>query len=42
MRADSFIVSELTPQGDEITVLKTTDSALTGTNLRLLLRNIGI
>ncbi|MCB1399023.1 MAG: cysteine hydrolase, partial [Rhodobacteraceae bacterium] len=28
--------------GDEITVLKTTDSALTGTNLRLILRNIGI
>ena len=28
--------------GDEITVLKTTDSALTGTNLRLLLRNLGI
>lgn len=41
-REDSFIVSELTPQGDEITVLKTTDSALTGTNLRLLLHNIGI
>jgi biuret amidohydrolase len=38
----SQIVSELTPQGDEITVLKTTDSALTGTNLRLILHNMGI
>lgn len=41
-RQDSFIVAELAPQGDEITVLKTTDSALTGTNLRLLLCNMGI
>lgn len=41
-RADSQIVPELTPTGDEITVLKTTDSALTGTNLRLILRNLGI
>ena len=41
-RADSQIVAELEPVGDEITVLKTTDSALTGTNLRLILRNIGI
>ncbi len=41
-REDSLIVPELQPQGDEITVLKTTDSALTGTNLRLILRNIGI
>lgn len=41
-REDSQIVPELTPHGDEITVLKTTDSALTGTNLRLILRNIGI
>jgi nicotinamidase-related amidase len=41
-REDSQMVTELTPQGDEITVLKTTDSALTGTNLRLLLHNIGI
>ncbi len=41
-RHDSQIVSELEPQGDEITVLKTTDSALTGTNLRLVLHNIGI
>ena len=41
-RPDSQIVPELAPQGDEITVLKTTDSALTGTNLRLILHNIGI
>ena len=41
-RPDSQMVPELTPQGDEITVLKTTDSALTGTNLRLILRNMGI
>ena len=39
---DSQIVDALQPQGDEITVLKTTDSALTGTNLRLLLHNMGI
>jgi biuret amidohydrolase len=39
---DSQIVPELAPQGDEIVVTKTTDSALTGTNLRLLLSNIGI
>lgn len=41
-RSDSQIVPELQPQGDEITVLKTTDSALTGTNLRLMLHNMGI
>lgn len=41
-RADSQMVPELEPQGDEITVLKTTDSALTGTNLRLVLHNMGI
>ncbi len=41
-REDSQLVAELQPQGDEITVLKTTDSALTGTNLRLILRNLGI
>lgn len=41
-RADSQIVDELAPVGDEITVLKTTDSALTGTNLRLLLNNMGV
>ena len=38
----SFIVDALAPQEDEIVVLKTTDSALTGTNLRLILNNIGI
>jgi nicotinamidase-related amidase len=36
------IVPELAPQGDEIVMIKTTDSALTGTNLRLILRNMGI
>ena len=41
-RHDSQLVTELQPQGDEITILKTTDSALTGTNLRLILHNIGI
>jgi nicotinamidase-related amidase len=41
-REDSQLVAELQPQGDEITLLKTTDSALTGTNLRLILHNIGI
>jgi nicotinamidase-related amidase len=41
-RNDSQFVPELTPRGDEITVLKTTDSALTGTNLRLMLHNMGI
>jgi nicotinamidase-related amidase len=41
-RKDSQMVPDLSPQGDEIVVTKTTDSALTGTNLRLMLRNIGI
>ena len=41
-REDSQIVPALEPQDDEITVLKTTDSALTGTNLRLILHNMGI
>ncbi len=41
-RADSQVVDDLAPMGDEITVIKTTDSALTGTNLRLILRNMGI
>ncbi len=41
-REDSQIVDALAPQGDEIVVTKTTDSALTGTNLRLTLQNIGI
>lgn len=39
---DSKIVPELAPQKDEIVVCKTTDSALTGTNLRLILRNMNI
>jgi biuret amidohydrolase len=38
----SQIVPALAPKGDEITVTKTTDSALTGTNLRLILTNLGI
>ena len=38
----SQIVPELAPLGDEIVVTKTTDSALTGTNLRLILSNMGI
>ncbi len=38
----SQIVPELAPLGDEIVVTKTTDSALTGTNLRLILHNLGI
>jgi len=38
----SQLVPELAPIGDEITVTKTTDSALTGTNLRLILHNLGI
>ena len=40
--ADSQIVPELAPRRDEIVVTKTTDSALTGTNLRLILQNMGI
>ena len=39
---ESQIVDELAPVGDEIVVTKTTDSALTGTNLRLMLHNMGI
>jgi nicotinamidase-related amidase len=38
----SQIIPELMPGDDEITVLKTTDSALTGSNLRLILHNLGI
>jgi len=40
--APSQLVPELAPAGDEIVVTKTTDSALTGTNLRLILSNMGI
>lgn len=38
----SQILAEVAPMGDEIVVTKTTDSALTGTNLRLTLANLGI
>jgi nicotinamidase-related amidase len=38
----SQLVSALSPIGDEIEITKTTDSALTGTNLRLILHNLGI
>jgi nicotinamidase-related amidase len=38
----SQIVPELAPAPGEIVVTKTTDSALTGTNLRLVLNNMGI
>ena len=38
----SQLVAALQPVGDEIVVTKTTDSALTGTNLRLILHNLGI
>jgi nicotinamidase-related amidase len=40
--AGGQIVPELAPEPDDIVVLKTTDSALTGTNLRMLLRNMDI
>ncbi len=38
----SQIIPELAPVGDEIVITKTTDSALTGTNLRLILHNLGV
>jgi nicotinamidase-related amidase len=38
----SQVIDRLAPGPDEIVVLKTTDSALTGTNLRLILSNLGI
>jgi nicotinamidase-related amidase len=38
----SRIIPELAPLTGEIVVTKTTDSALTGTNLRLVLSNMGI
>ena len=41
-REDSQLVPELTPVAEDIVVIKTTDSALTGTNLRLILRNMEI
>lgn len=39
---ESQFIPELAARGDEITITKTTDSALTGTNLRLILHNMGI
>jgi nicotinamidase-related amidase len=36
------LVPDLAPHPGEIVVTKTTDSALTGTNLRLILANLGI
>ena len=36
------IIQEIAPQKEDIVVTKTTDSALTGTNLRLILHNMGI
>ncbi len=41
-REDAQIVDDLAPHQGEIVVTKTTDSALTGTNLRLVLHNMGI
>lgn len=41
-RPDSQIVASIAPLPGEIVVTKTTDSALTGTNLRLILANMGI
>ena len=38
----SQIIPELAPAPGEIVVTKTTDSALTGTNLRLVLHNMGV
>ncbi len=40
--ADSQILPQVAPLAEEIVITKTTDSALTGTNLRLLLTNLGI
>jgi nicotinamidase-related amidase len=40
--APGQIIAQLAAVGDEIEVTKTTDSALTGTNLRLILANLGI
>ncbi|MCP4995648.1 MAG: cysteine hydrolase [Gammaproteobacteria bacterium] len=38
----SQIVPDLEPESGEIVLTKTTDSALTGTNLRLILQNMGV
>lgn len=39
---EAAIIDELAPQTNEIIVEKTTHSGLTGTNLRLILNNLGI
>lgn len=39
---EAQLVPELAPEPGEVVVTKTTDSALTGTNLRLTLANMGI
>ena len=39
---DSQIVPELAPRDGDVTFTKTTDSAVTGTNMRLVLQNMGI
>jgi nicotinamidase-related amidase len=39
---ESQLAPELAPQAGEIVITKTTDSALTGTHLRLILTNMGI
>jgi nicotinamidase-related amidase len=39
---ESQIPAQVAPETDEIVLTKTTDSALTGTNLRLILHNLGI
>jgi nicotinamidase-related amidase len=39
---ESQIIPELAPVEDEIVITKTGDSAMTGTNLRLVLANMGI
>lgn len=42
LETPSQIIPELAPLAEEIVITKTTDSALTGTNLRLILHNLGI
>jgi biuret amidohydrolase len=39
---ESQIPAQVAPEADEIVLTKTTDSALTGTNLRLILHNLGV
>ncbi len=39
---ESQFVEQIVPKNDEIVFTKTTDSALTGTNMRLVLSNMGI